>query len=146
MAPEMYRFGRHVFVAVLIIGLIAAVIYAIHLILLVFAGILLAVLLRGMGTWLEQHSRLSIKWSMVIALIGFSVVFFGSLWMFGVQLAKQADQLISAVSQAYIELQGKLQEYRIADLFMSGGTARAVPEKAASGILSVAASIVLVLF
>jgi predicted PurR-regulated permease PerM len=116
------------------------------MILLVFAGILLAVLLRGMGTWLEQHSSLSIKWSMVIALIGFAVVFFGSLWMFGVQMAKQADQLISAVSQAYIELQAKLQEYRITDLFMSGSTARAVPEKAASGILSVVASMVLILF
>lgn len=146
MTPEIYRFGRQVLVAVLIIGLIAASIYAIHMILLVFAGILLAVLLRGMGTWVEQHSSLSIKWSMVIALIGFAVVFFGSLWMFGVQMAKQADQLISAVSQAYIELQAKLQEYRITDLFMSGSTARAVPEKAASGILSVVASMVLILF
>jgi predicted PurR-regulated permease PerM len=61
-------------------------------------------------------------------------------------MAKQADQLISAVSQAYIELQAKLQEYRITDLFMSGSPARAVPEKAASGILSVVASLVLILF
>jgi predicted PurR-regulated permease PerM len=94
-----------VFVAVIIIGLTAAAAYAIDLILLVFAGILLAVLLRGAGTWLEAHSGLSIKWSMLIALVAFGVVFFGSLWLFGVHIADQADQLIAAVSQAYVEFQ-----------------------------------------
>jgi predicted PurR-regulated permease PerM len=137
-----------VFVAVLVIALIAAAAYAIELILLVFAGVLLAVLLRGAGTWLEEHSPLSIKWSMIVTLIVFAAVFFGFLSMFGLQIADQADQLVGAVSQAYGELHQKLQQYRMADLLLSGagGTALAAPARAASGILSVLASIVLILF
>ena len=148
MTPEISRFGRRVFFAVLIIGLVAAAAYAIDLILLVFAGILLGVLLRGAGTWIETHSTLSIRWSMVIALIVFAVVFFGSLSMFGVQIANQADQLVAAVTQAYGELQTKLQQYRITDLLMPGtaGAAIAAPAKAASGLLRVVASFVLILF
>jgi predicted PurR-regulated permease PerM len=148
MTPEISRFGRQVFIAILIIGLIAAAAYAIDLILLVFAGILLAVLLRGAGTWLAGHSGLSMKWSMAIALIAFAAVVFGSIWMFGVQIANQADQLVAAVSQAYGQLHEKLQQYRMADFLMSGvgSTALAAPAKAASGILWVVASMVLILF
>jgi predicted PurR-regulated permease PerM len=133
---------------VLIVGLVLAAAYAIDLILLVFAGLLLAVLLRGAGTWLEEHSRLSIKWSMTLALIAFGGAVFGFLWMFGVQIASQADQLVTAVTQAYGQLHGKLQQYRIADLLISGAgvTAFAAPARAASGILWAVTSMVLILF
>ena len=137
------------FVAVLIIGLVAASVYAIDLILLVFAGILLAILLRGCGTWLAEHSRLPVGWSTIISLLAFSFVVFGSIWMFGVQIANQADLLFDAVSQAYTQLQDKLQQYHIAGLFASGasGLSLGSPARAAaSGILWVMASIVLVLF
>src|ERR1041385_7646290 len=121
MNPDVTRFGRRVFTAVLIIGLIAAAAYAIDLILLVFAGMLLAVLLRGTGNWITEQTGISRRWSMLISLLGFAVLFFGSLWMFGVQMANQADQLITAVSQAYHDLQQKLQQFRVADLLLSGG-------------------------
>ena len=146
MTSDVSRFGQRVLATVLIVGLIAATAYAIDLILLVFAGILLAVLLRGAGTWITEHFGLSRRWSMLIAVIGFSALFFGSLWTFGVQIANQADQLIAAVSQAYGELQQKLQQYRVADFLFSGGLGWGGPAKAASGLLSIAASIVLVLF
>ena len=146
MTPDVSQFGRRVFTTVLIIGLIAAAAYAIDLILLVFAGILLAVLIRGAGSWLTLRTGLSTRWSMLIALIGFVVVFFGFLSMFGVQMANQADQLISAVSQAYQELQQKLQQYRVADALLSGGIGIGGPAKAASGLISIVAAVVLVLF
>jgi predicted PurR-regulated permease PerM len=146
MTPDVSRFGRRVFTAVLIVGLIAAAAYAIDFILLVFAGILLAILLRGAGTWITAHSGLSRRWSMLFALLGFAVVFFGTLWMFGVQMADQADKLITAVSQAYRELQQKLQQFRVADLLLSGGFGVGGPVRAASGVLSIIAAVVLVLF
>lgn len=107
----------------------------------------MAVLLRGAGTWIEAHSRLSIKWAMLIALVSFSVVFFGSLWMFGVQIADQADQLVAAVSQAYGEFQSKLQQYRVTDFLVSSGATMLLgPAGAASGVLWVVASMLLILF
>src|SRR5438094_589238 len=47
----------------MIIAAIAALTYAIPMILLVFAGVLLTVLLRAAGTWLSERSRLPTKWS-----------------------------------------------------------------------------------
>jgi predicted PurR-regulated permease PerM len=138
-----------VFVAVLIIGLVAAAIYAIDLILLVFAGILLAILLRGCGEWLAERTRLTVGWSTVISLSAFFSIVFGSIWMFGVHIADQADELFYAVSQAYTQLQDKLQQFHIAGLFASGGSGLSLgapARAAASGILWVLASMVLVLF
>lgn len=149
MTPELKRFARQALAAVLIVALIAAVIYAIDLILLVFAGILLAVLLRAAGTWLTAHSRVSIKWSMAIVLTGFATILFGSLWLFGVQIANQADQLFAALSQAFSEFQQKMQQYRVAGLLLpEASTVNLIPsaKAAASGLLWVIASIVLILF
>ena len=50
MTGEMACFGRRVFAAVLIVGLIVAVAYSIQVLLLVFAGILLAVFFRSVGS------------------------------------------------------------------------------------------------
>jgi predicted PurR-regulated permease PerM len=149
VTPESKRFAKRVFAAVTIIAAIAALAYAITLILLVFAGVLLAVLLRAAGTWLAERSRLSTKWSMVIVLAAFAGILFGTSWMFGVQIANQADQLFSAVSQAFAELQQKVREYRVAGFLISdaGHVNLGAPAKAAaSGLLWVIASIVLVLF
>jgi len=138
VTPESKRFAKRVFVAVMIIAAIAALAYAISLLLLVFAGVLLAVMLRAAGTWLAEHSRLSNKWSMAIVLAAFAGILLGTLWMFGVQIANQADQLFSAVSQAFAGLQQKVREYRVAGLFISdaGHVNLGAPAKAAaSGLL-----------
>src|SRR5262245_29092643 len=149
LAPESKRFAKRVFAAVTIIAAIAALAYAISLILLVFAGVLLAVMLSAAGTWLAERSRLSIKWSMAIVLAAFAGILLGTLWMFGVQIANQADQLFSAVSQAFADLQQKVQDYRVVGLLISdaGHVSLGAPAKAAaSGLWWVIASIVLVLF
>ena len=149
MTADMVRFGRRVFAAVLIIGLVVAVAYSIQILLLVFAGILLAVLLRSAGTWLCGHTRLSINWCMVIVLAGFGAFLFGSIWMFGVQIVNQADELFWAVSQAYGEFHAKLAHYHVAGSMSAGtgGLNLETPVKAAaSSVLWTIASIVMVLF
>jgi predicted PurR-regulated permease PerM len=149
MTVEMVRFGKRVFAAVLIVGLAAAVIYSVQVLLLVFAGILLAVLLRGTGTWLCEHTGLPIKWSMAIVLVSFGALFFGAIWSFGVQIVDQADRLFWAVSQAYAEFHNKLAQYRVAGSLAAGtgGLNLESPVKAAaSGMVWTAASTVMVLF
>jgi predicted PurR-regulated permease PerM len=149
MSAEMTRFVRRAFAAVLIVGLVVAFVYAIELILYVFAGILLAVMLRTTGTWLSKHTPISIRWSMLIVLVVFAAALFGTIWVFGLQIAHQADELFSAISDAYGQVQQKLQQYRIARQFISttpsvnlGETATA----AATGLIWMAAAVVLILF
>ena len=145
----MTRFVRRAFAAVLIVGVVVLAAYAIELILYVFAGILLALMLRTAGIWLRTHTRLSIRWSMTIVLVVFVVVVFGTIWIFGLQIAHQADELFDTISKAYSQFQTKLQQYRIFRQFVSttppvnlGATATA----AATGLLWMAGSMVLILF
>jgi predicted PurR-regulated permease PerM len=149
MSAEMSRFVRRAFAAVLVVGLVVAFAYAIELILYVFAGILLALMLRTAGTWLSKHTRLSIKWSMAIVLVVFVAALFGTIWMFGLQIAQQADELFGAISQAYTEFQQKVQEYRLGRQFLSATSTFNLEETAkaaATGLIWTAAAVVLVLF
>src|SRR5215211_1368154 len=115
MTADMMRFGSRIFAAVVIVGCALAVVYAFQVLLLVFAGILLAILLRGTGMWVHRRTKLSLGWSMGLVLIGFATLFFGSLALFGIQIANQADELARAVSQAYSDLQSKIRHNPIAD-------------------------------
>jgi predicted PurR-regulated permease PerM len=84
---------------------------------------------------------------MAIVLIGFGVLFFGSIWMFGIQIFNQADQLFWAVSDAYRQLQEKLAQYHIVASSSPGGLDLESPAKAAaSGVVWASASIVLIVF
>ena len=149
MSVEMTRFVRRAFAAVLIVVLVVLLAYAFELILYVFAGILLALMLRTAGMWLRTTTGLSIRWSMTIILFLFVIAFFGTIWTFGLQIVHQADELFDTISGAYSQFQVKLQQYRIFRQFVStaptvnlGATATA----AATGLLWMAGSVVLILF
>src|SRR5258705_13013117 len=99
MSAEMGRFVRRAFAAVLIVGLVVLLAFALELILYVFAGILLALMLRTAGVWLRTTTRLSIGWSMTIVLALFAIAVFGTIWIFGLQIVHQADELFDAISK-----------------------------------------------
>jgi predicted PurR-regulated permease PerM len=148
MTAAMKQFSRQFFVAVLIILAAAAVIYSIQILLLAFAGILLAIFFRSAGMWLHRRTTLSVAWSMAVVLIGFGTVFLGALWLFGIQIANQADQLFWAVSQAYSQFHQKFAQYHVAG-GISGATGLNLetPAKAAaSSVLYLLAAGVMVLF
>ena len=149
MSAEMARFVRRAVAAVVIVGLAIILAYSFELILYIFAGTLLALMLRTAGTWLTKYTGLSTGWAMTIVLAAFLLVLFGTIWMFGLQIARQADELFAAISQAYSHFQQKLQQYRIARQFVStapsfnlGETATA----AATGLLWSVGAVVLILF
>jgi predicted PurR-regulated permease PerM len=149
MSAEMTRFVRRAFAAVSIVGLVVLLAYAVELILYVFAGILLALMLRTAGMWLRTATGLSIRWSMTIVLSLFVITLFVTIWIFGLQIVHQADELFDTISKAYSQFQSKLQQYRIFRQLVAttpavnlGATATA----AATGLLWMAAAVVLVLF
>jgi predicted PurR-regulated permease PerM len=149
MSADMMRFAWRVFTAVLVIALVMAVAYAIQLILFVFAGVLLAIFLRTVGTWLSDRTRIPVNWAMVVVLASFIGALFGTVWMFGLQIARQADELYQAVSQAYNDFQAHFQQYRVVQQFMaqaSGIDLRDTAASAASGLLWTAAAVVLIMF
>src|SRR5262249_2878143 len=148
MTAAMKQFSRQVFVAVLIILALAGVLYSIQILLLAFAGILLAIFFRSGGIWFHHRTRFSVTWSMAGVLISFGTVFLFALWLFVVQIANQADQLFWAVSQAYSQLHQKLAQYRVAGGFSgaSGLNLEAPATAAASSALKILAAGAMVLF
>jgi hypothetical protein len=61
MTADMKRFSQQVLTVVLIVLLTVAVAYSIEILLLVFAGILVGILFRSAGTWLNQRIGMNRK-------------------------------------------------------------------------------------
>ncbi len=79
--------------------------------LLAFAGILLALFLRGVGEWLAQHTGLGAKWTtgaFCLALLGLGAL---GGWLVAPQIAHQADALNNSIPHALSQLTTGLQEY-----------------------------------
>ena len=148
MTVAMTQFSRRVFAAVLIVIAVAAVIYSIQILLLAFAGILLALFFRSSGMWLQRLTGLSIKWSMALTLLVFATLAFSALWLFGLQIVNQAHQLSWAVSQAYSQFHEKLVQYHVAsnNPATSGLSLESPAKEAASSVLWMVAGGVLILF
>jgi predicted PurR-regulated permease PerM len=65
--------------------------YAIYVLLLAFAGILLAVLLRGAAEWVARKSGLSVNWSLAVVVFALAAAFFVLGWLTAPGLTRQAN-------------------------------------------------------
>ena len=84
---------------------------ALDLLLLLFAGVLLAIFLRTLATWLAGRTRLGVGWSLaivVLTLVG-AVTLAASLY--APRLAEQSDQLAQTIPEAFSDLTSWLQQY-----------------------------------
>lgn len=84
---------------------------AVDLLLLLFAGVLLAVFLRSLATWLSGFTRLRAGWSLTIVLVLLlgTVVLSGVL--FAPRLAEETQQLTEKLPEAVTELTDWLRQY-----------------------------------
>lgn len=94
---------RALIAAAIAIGLLALLLfswYFTQVLLLTFAGILLAVCLRGLAEWLSARSPLSVGWSLAAAILLLCAAFGGTLWLFGPTIEKGVDKLVEELPQA----------------------------------------------
>lgn len=106
-------------IAVAIVVLLALLWYVVDVLLLAFAGILLAIVLRTPADWLSRHSPLSPGWS--LAIVVFSIVGLLAMggWLFGRNAADQMTELFSqALPQSIATLKERLQHYQWGDLLI----------------------------
>lgn len=107
--------ARRVLVAV---GVAAAVVvlllflwYARDVVLLAFAGVLLAVVLRRLATWVSVHTPLSTRWGLVVVVLALLSVLVGVFAIRGPAIAAEVRTLRERLPQAVESLQGRLAEY-----------------------------------
>jgi len=145
---HMKEFAKRVFVAGVVIGAIVLMAYVLDWVLLILAGVLLAVLFRTAAAWLTEHTNLSFRWSITIVLIAAGVVLLGTAWIFGSKMLAEADQLMSKLSDALASLQQRTQNYPNLHRIVSQSNLNL--EKPTENLLSAtiwtAAAIILVLF
>src|SRR5436305_11300115 len=74
--------------------------YAVDLLLLVFAGALLAVFLRGLSDGLSRHTPLSDSWSLAVVVLTLLAVFGVGAWLLAPDVSVQLDQVIELLPRS----------------------------------------------
>lgn len=107
-------FRRTVLVVSLTIftGLALALIwYASDVLLVLFAGILLAVLLRAPTNWLTQHTPVSEGFALAVSIAVFACVLLSLGYLFAVPLAEQIGQLLDTLPRAFAQMRQWVWQY-----------------------------------
>lgn len=86
--------------------------YAAEMFLVVFAGVLLAVLFNAMSMWIAKKTGLSEKWSTPIALIAPFLLIGIFIWFIAPDVSSQATELADRVPKAARELEQRLLQYQ----------------------------------
>ena len=137
----------------LVVGALLLVWLALHLLLLLFAGILLAILLRTLAAALTRYTGLPVGVSLaVVCLTLVSVLVLGG-WLYAPQLAEQSDQLTETLPTVAADMTSWLRQYswgewvldqfteQVEDADMAGQATNA-----ARGVINTVIAVIIVLF
>ena len=100
----------YVGIAVTVVIVLVLLWYAIHVVLLAFVGVLLAILLRAPADWIMSRTGLSENWSLAIVGVVALVLLVALGALFGRGVASEALQLIDRIPQIVQALKEKLSE------------------------------------
>ncbi|MGH7965458.1 MAG: AI-2E family transporter, partial [Candidatus Binatia bacterium] len=95
-----------------LVGLVGFILWsAVQVLLLVFAGILLAVFLRGVSDWVSAHTPLSSGWALAGVLTGLLLLFGLGFWLLAPRVIEQADQLVQSLPRGVERVEQWLEQY-----------------------------------
>jgi predicted PurR-regulated permease PerM len=95
--------------AVLVLGL--ALLWAVaDVFLLIFAGVLVAVFLRGLSQWLSSHTRLSERWSLALVVLALVAAWAAGVALLGAQLVQQVTELAERGPQMLEQFRQQLEQ------------------------------------
>ncbi len=96
-------------IAVTAFLLLSLVWYAGKVFLLIFAGLLLAVFLDGLATFVSHRTPLSRRWALLVVGVGLLLTLAGAGLLIGPSLAEQADELGQTIPEALDSVQSQLE-------------------------------------
>jgi predicted PurR-regulated permease PerM len=105
--------------AVMMVVLLLLLWYTVEVLLLVFAGVLLAIFLRGLSDALRRYTPVGGHSSLLVVLIMLLAIIGGGLWLLTPQISVQIGQLTETLPRAIQSLQQRLQQYGIGQWFLS---------------------------
>lgn len=98
----------------LCVAVIVAVVllwYLIDVVLLAFAGVLLAILLRTPADWIARRSRLPEAWALAIVVVAVAGLLGFAGWLFGHSLSQQFSTLVERLPEMVAKLRERFSEY-----------------------------------
>ncbi len=142
---------------VLIIAAVVALGFVIwrlsHIFILVFAGIVVAMVLRALADPLAAAARFSQRWALtavVLALVGLIAL---AVWFFGERIAREFDQILAQLPQAWARARTWLEQHQcgryvldsLSGTFIGVDQAGGALARLATGTFGVIADIVIIL-
>lgn len=85
--------------------------YAVDVLLLAFAGVLLAVFLRSLSGWLAGKTKLPAGASLALVVLALAAAIGGSAWLLAPRVGAQADQLAVQLPEALARLEERVGHY-----------------------------------
>ena len=108
-------FVRRALIAVGLAGLAVALglllWFGIQVLLVVFAGILLGVFLRGLTDLTSHYLRLSAGWSLALVVLALAALVIAAFLFMGATIASQVDTLLESLPDSISQLQEQLKSY-----------------------------------
>ncbi len=116
MLPDRDQaFVRRLLITIAIVAVVAAAWRIMDVLLLVFAAILLAILLRSIADPLHRRARLPERAALALAVLGILALLGGSMWLFGSEVAAQMRVLVDALPKALSDLERRFEELRFGE-------------------------------
>jgi predicted PurR-regulated permease PerM len=98
-------------ITALVVLLLLFIWQVIDVLLSVFAGILLAVFLRGLSEWTSKLTSFSNGWSLAIVVLALVAIIGVSMWLLAPDVIDQVDQLSQSLPQSVQQLRQQIERY-----------------------------------
>lgn len=112
---NVYTYSKRVAIAAFVVLLIGAAFYLfsqhVYFFLLVFAGILMAVMFCGMTDWLVKKVHLKRGIALFIAVVFFFGIIVAAFWLVAPTVAQQVKEMQQTVPQALSKVESWLSQY-----------------------------------
>lgn len=106
-----------IILAISIVGLVLW--YGANVLMLVFAGLLLALFLRGISDWVAEHTPLSVGWSLLVVIVGLVGIVALSGWLLAPQVTRQVNQLREDLPASVQQARQYLMQFPFAEQIMA---------------------------
>jgi predicted PurR-regulated permease PerM len=106
---------------------------AIDLLLLLFAGILLAVFLRSLALLVSERTPLSTGWALLVVILVLLGSVVGAGFLFAPQLARETQQLAETLPEAVEELEAQVRAHTFGDWLLDRVIERATQQNEDGG-------------
>jgi predicted PurR-regulated permease PerM len=96
--------------------------YIVEVFLLVFAGILLAIFLRGLSDQLSQYTPLNATWALAVVVLILLAILGVGVWLLAPDLAAQLSELAETLPRSIQHLEQRIRQYGIGQWFLAHAT------------------------